>query len=80
VTTWHAATRHDACLPAFQHACYGRGGFTGSAGSRVRLQALRDLELRNAALLAKLRQFTGEMADIELDQAWHGAAAKTKHS
>ena len=50
-----------------------------AAGSRVRLQALRDLELRNAALLAKLRQFTGEMADIELDQAWHGAAAKTKH-
>jgi acetyl-CoA acetyltransferase len=41
----------------------------------LRLQALRDLELRNAALLAKLRQFTGEMADIELDQAWHGAAA-----
>ena len=52
----------------------------GFGCSRVRLQALRDLELRNAALLAKLRQFTGEMADIELDQAWHGAAAKTKHS
>ncbi len=48
--------------------------------SSIRLQALRDLELRNAALLAKLRQFTGEMADIELDQAWHGAAAKPKHS